>query len=57
MEVTETFRGQLQGLTEEQQKLVGSLSSELEMAKSSLAKLQQVNVTPRLLITVLNNQL
>ena len=41
-EVTETFRGQLQGLQEEQQKVMGSLSSELETTKNSLSRLQQV---------------
>ena len=42
MEVTDTFRGQLQSLQEDQQKVVASLRGELEAAKTSLTRLQQV---------------
>ncbi|CAI8051973.1 GRIP and coiled-coil domain-containing protein 2 [Geodia barretti] len=41
VEVTDTFRGQLQSLQEEQQKVVVSLRGELEAAKTSLTRLQQ----------------
>ena len=42
VEVTETFRRQLQGLQEDHQRVVGSLSGELEAARNSLSRLQQV---------------
>jgi hypothetical protein len=41
VEVTDTFRRQLQSLQEEQQKVVASLRGELETAKTSLARFQQ----------------
>ena len=44
VEVTETFRAQLQRLQEEQQRVVASLNSELETARDSLTRLQQVCV-------------
>ena len=50
VEVTEAFRGQLHGLQEDQQRVVQSLQQELDLAKNTLTKLQQVTLYVSLLL-------